>query len=761
MAEELNKCKSEEQVKKRLQDLLAETTVDYGKILALSNELTKFDKNNVRFSVDAGIISRLGEELVGKRDTAVAELIKNAYDADATIVKVVFMNAFWPGGTLIIDDNGLGMTQEQIIYGFMRLSSADKIHNPISPVYKRTRAGRKGIGRFAAQRLGEELTIITQTKESSSALKVTIHWSDFESDKNLYDIKNRIEQIPKEKEQGTELRIKGLRDGWSDAYVRRIYRSVSTLLQPYPLSQSFSGKEDPGFKTFFYRDVADDAHKVIDEISEITQFALAIIDTYVDDDGQAHWSLRSNQYDYYKESLIGKDPGLDTSKMDYVRGVHARIYYFIYENSLISGQKRNEIKAIAEEQGGIRLYRRGFRVLPYGEKGDDWLGLDESARRRSIVAPHQNTSFFGIVEIDNKGAEVFEETSSREGLIQNLAYDELVDYLYRVIISAVLKVAELRGRKGSAGQKDWKKKESTIRIDTAIEGLRSIVEQMNNGGEEFSDSLINKSSFYSQAKELIETIVVARKEEKEERQQLIDENNMLRVLAGTGLVIGEFIHEIKRFEPSFSADISVLRNRLEGNYSLLEKVREMEDKLYAFNAYTAYFDRTISRNVIRELEPINLKQQVNAFYSSIKNDLERARIDMAEPIYEGVGLITVPMHPSEWMSILFNLYTNAKKALKDRDNKRILIRCWKADGRVNLQFSDNGKGIPEEDRENIFNAFFTTSSPVGQGNEAFTGTGLGLTIIRDIVSSYNGTIQVVNPYYGYITTFELSIPAYK
>ena len=185
----------------------------------------------------------------------------------------------------------------------------------------------------------------------------------------------------------------------------------------------------------------------------------------------------------------------------------------------------------------------------------------------------------------------------------------------------------------------------------------------------------------------------------------------------------------------------------------------MEEKLNAFHSYTAYIDRTISRNVIRELEPINIKEQVNTFYKNIQNDIQRAHIDMSEPVFEGKGLITIPMHPSEWMSILFNLYTNAKKAMKDKDDRRLLIRCWKADGNVYLQFSDTGKGIPEEDWDNIFNAFFTTSSPVGRGSDSYTGTGLGLTIIREIVTSYSGEIKVVAPYLDYKTTFQISIPA--
>ena len=79
---------TESEVKEKLSHLLSQEYLDYSAILSLSSELIKFDKDNVRFSVDAGVIDRLGSELVAKQETAVSELIKNAYDADATYVKL-------------------------------------------------------------------------------------------------------------------------------------------------------------------------------------------------------------------------------------------------------------------------------------------------------------------------------------------------------------------------------------------------------------------------------------------------------------------------------------------------------------------------------------------------------------------------------------------------------------------------------------------------------------------------------------------------
>lgn len=126
------KSMKEEEIRNELSKVLEREPQNYGKILELSSELAAFDKNNVRFSVDAGVIDRLGKELVARHETAVSELIKNAYDADATYVELIFVDANVFNGTLTIEDDGHGMTKDQLINGFMKISSPDKIDNPVS-----------------------------------------------------------------------------------------------------------------------------------------------------------------------------------------------------------------------------------------------------------------------------------------------------------------------------------------------------------------------------------------------------------------------------------------------------------------------------------------------------------------------------------------------------------------------------------------------------------------------------------------------------
>ncbi|MHB1922584.1 MAG: ATP-binding protein, partial [Chitinophagaceae bacterium] len=231
-------------LKKQLSLELQKTNSNNNLIIQLTTDIMALDENEVRFSVDAGLINRLGKELVGRHETAVSELVKNAYDADALEVKLIFENAIQPGGTLYIKDNGLGMTRDQLINGFMRLSSSQKIHNPVSERYNRTRAGKKGIGRFATQRLGIKLTIITQTIDAVNAIKIIIQWDQFETDKNLQSITNQIVIIPKTKDEGTDLIIEGLREGWSDVMIKRVFRYTADLLQPFPLSKKKKKEEE-------------------------------------------------------------------------------------------------------------------------------------------------------------------------------------------------------------------------------------------------------------------------------------------------------------------------------------------------------------------------------------------------------------------------------------------------------------------------------------------------------------------------------------
>lgn len=767
-----------QEIKAEIEKLLQSETIDYSRFTSLSNELLKQDRDHVRFSVDAGIINRLGKELVGKAETAISELIKNAYDAEASYCNLVFVNAQRPCGILAIEDDGNGMTYDELINGFMRISSSDKVHRPVSPRYKRKKAGKKGIGRFAAQRLGKQLVIITQTEEDSQAIKASINWDDYVIDSDINEVTGQIEFVEKKRDHGTTLIIKDLYEGWSDAAILRAYRYTEDLLIPEPLSRERvewdKTRVDPGFKAFFYRERVSDNSKVVDEDIAFYDHALAVIDGYIDENGQGYWRFSSPKLGVeateYKK--IGKTRDNDSTVYNSAHSIHFKTYYFIYERSLIPGSLFTYVKNLGSEMGGIRLYRNGFRVPPYGEKDNDWLGLDESVRRKTYLFPHQNQSFFGFVEIDDASSDLFEETSSRQGLIENEALLEIEDFVYRSITTACQEVAALRNRKQTANQKDWEKKTPNQKMEEALTEFSDLIgEGRDDSGKSTSDGK-QKEEQRQRYQKVYEKIREGQEEQEKQTEQLLDKINMLRVLAGLGLAIGEFIHEIKYYFPGFTAEIDHLKKVLDNNLEALERVGTLETNLMAMKSYTTFFGSTISNNARRVLEPVNLKEEINNFEKVIVRDSKKANI-IVEDNRDDISVLlaemkTVPMHKSEWASIFFNLYTNAKKAIKKSANSNqghILIECAENQKDLVLDFSDNGCGVDESIRKHIFEAFVTTTSAAGQGSpdeEAYTGTGLGLSILHDMISSYGGSICLLeSPKNGYATTFRIEIPKEK
>ena len=745
----------ENKIREELKYTLETEPANYSKILKLSSELSKFDENNIRFSIDAGIINRLGKELVARHETAVSELIKNSYDADAKKVELTFIDSLDVGGVLTISDDGVGMTKEQLINGFMRLASSDKIHYPLSPIYKRKRAGQKGIGRFAAQRLGRQLTIITQTEDSKQALEVTINWDDFKNDQDLMFIGNKIEYKDRRpnKKSGTKLIIRNLRDKWTEAQIKRVYRYVSEILQPFPLAKVKLKTEDPGFNLICNRKEGDLAEVIANDNTMFFEHALAEITGFVDEDGYMKISVKSSRLNYSVKNVILNQ----NNPYKEIRNIFLKAYYFVYGVSDIPSQIESFIREKAKELGGIRLYRNGFRVLPYGEntKGisNDWLGLDASVRRRTILPTHANINFFGFIEISGQD-DKFEELSSREGLLENDAFKELTDFGYKVLTDAATKIASERGVKTRTNEKNWKK-EPEEAISEIIEELKNIIALF----KEDNDGIKEKLS------DVAQKLKEAHEEKKQKDKELLQEKNLLRILAALGLTIGEFIHEIKQYQAVLEADIENIKEHINKGSRGLEVSDRIRENLKSLSIYTSYFDETISENVQRELSPVELESAVLAFKKAIQNDLIKRKILFDYESKEAL-LYTCPMHKSEWASILLNLYTNARKAIQkaNRGNGSLYIEIGSTKKNVYLEFSDNGNGIPLENRDKVFNPFFTTSAPVGKisrNYEEMTGTGLGLKIVKDIITGYGGIIYVRDPIEGFSTTFRIELPCKK
>ncbi|KAA0126804.1 sensor histidine kinase [Chryseobacterium sp. SN22] len=696
----------------------------------------------ISFSVDAGIINRLGNELVGRAETAVSELVKNSYDADANKVTLRYINTDVEGGSLEIEDDGNGMTRQQLVNGFMRLSSPDKINYPISPVYKRTRAGKKGIGRFATHRLGKYLTIITKNKDSNKALKLTINWSKYEISENLTDIFNPIEELDNifSKGSGTKLIIEGLREAWSETQIRRVYRYVAELLQPDFISDrsknlniAQKGSDD----SFTVECLKQDRQEVI-SIANLDKMvfdnSLGVIEGYILD-GQGICEVKSTRFDIDDSIIIDGD----YSSLD---EIHFKAYYFIYNFDWYKGyvpkMEYNRIYSFGQDNGGIRLYRNGFRVLPYGERGNDWLSIEKGSAKGEDQAhvPFSNSNFFGFVEIVNSNNLTFEETSSREGLIENQAFNQLTDFIYKALRQAAQRINSERLAE--------KKKKS------------------NSSGSSDSTSNQTNNNYGKSAKQKLEDLKTGDNDDIiDDVIQEIEELEMMRVLAGIGLNIAEFTHEIRQFIPSFNGSLSFLATQ-DLIPEAKESITNLKENFNRFQSYTSYIDSTFTQNSSREKSPQLLPKVIEDFEKIIQYDRKGLNL-IIEKEFFGYNLYSRSMHPSEWTSVLYNFYTNSKKAIKRTKSEfgKIKIIGGREKGMVYIEFMDNGDGIAEENIEKIFNPFFTTSTPASPDsdlNEIATGTGLGLKIVKDIAESYLGNALVIPAESGYKTCLRFEVP---
>ena len=194
-------------------------------------------KNILKWRFDVSTFRLIGRDLITDRVTALFELIKNSYDANATEVTVTFDKVATLNSVSVISicDNGIGMSFEDIRDKWMVIGTSSKRRNPFSPApFCRRCVGEKGIGRFAVDKLGDQLNIITKQVGDKSWLNVYIDWREYFNQLNDYstsirlftEIENSYDYISTNELQksGTILKVTQARDVWAKKDIIRLLR---------------------------------------------------------------------------------------------------------------------------------------------------------------------------------------------------------------------------------------------------------------------------------------------------------------------------------------------------------------------------------------------------------------------------------------------------------------------------------------------------------------------------------------------------------
>lgn len=402
------------------------------------------EKEKVNFKTNILLKNIIGKELINDDNIAVLELVKNSYDAGAQKVEIYFKNVKGnlEASEIIILDDGVGMSREDITEKWLNIAYSDKKSSPYKKDQKtgrrRYQAGNKGIGRFSCDRLGAKLDLYTQ-KEGGELVVLSINWKEFEKEDlpkmQIQSVQFDLEDITTKEffvrtglqslNKGTTLHIKKLLSVWDADKILSLRRDLERLINP---NQAFE-KDDFFEISIFAKEFEDDDRKNIRsrKVSEVIngkienrvfsrlKFKTTYIELDIDELGQKiTTALFHNGQRVYQ--LVEKNFAFENLKRVKV------VIYFLNQYKKMFFRRETSISSV--DFGSIFLFINGFRVPPYGDRGNDWLGMDN--RKNQGQARYLATrDILGRIEItDLKGK--FEVVSSREGIVRNPMFTELV-----------------------------------------------------------------------------------------------------------------------------------------------------------------------------------------------------------------------------------------------------------------------------------------------------------------------------------------------
>ena len=364
----------------------------------------------MKFTASAAVVRRLGDQLIRRPRAAFFELVKNAYDADATEVTIRVETARRGEGRIEIRDNGSGMSEKDIREKWCRLASENKIAAPYTDRFRRRRLGAKGIGRFSAAKLGNRLKLTTRQVGSPQQGTLSLDFSQCTDDRDLTDIslhyregKPRATLI-----SGTIIRIERLRHDWTRRDIQALRRDLETLIDPETDDQTFhiilSVPEWPDLSGRL-------THPLVGQESHRLEFAVSTggeTSVAVSWDGQK------------KRKTTNSDPPV----FGPVRG---SIRYFA---SGVSSSGRKIGGSLEDTHLGLKIYRDRCRVRPYGEPKDDWLGLNTKRPDTGKPWSLRTDATAGSVHITTAQNPRLVDSSDREsGMDRNREFEAFVKFV--------------------------------------------------------------------------------------------------------------------------------------------------------------------------------------------------------------------------------------------------------------------------------------------------------------------------------------------
>ena len=536
---------------------------------------------SLAFKPRARLLRLLGDELIRDPNIAIFELVKNAYDADSSSAKVSMLNiADRKKGRIVVEDDGTGMDWETVTGVWFELGTDYRVKQRSnkdgrSPKFGRLPLGEKGVGRFAAGKLGDVVKLTTRARNQPEIV-IRINWNQLLKHEYMSDAHIRVTTRKptafKGGRTGTRIEISSLRDDWTRGMARNAHRSIASICSPFGDSGDFNPtlrlRPDYGWLT-----------GLLEPKTVIEQALFRASGTIHGLKNQGNFLT----YDYQFTPPLGMNrvEGREVTDTDYklpvtwdevegssrilsiadhnIGDVSFELFIFDLDPHTLSfatGDRRG-FRQFLNQNGGIRVYRDGIRVYNYGEPGDDWLDL--GGRRVNVPTRRlSNNIVIGGFFLDLENSSDLVEKTNREGFVESQSYRSFRD----AVMTAVDRITT-------------KRNEDKIRIRNAYakrrESLVEAIEDLREG--------LQRRGLSDELGPYVDLV---------EREYVAVRDRLLTA-AGAGLSLTVVIHEVEKgiqeLNKAVDRDVSVSRVR-----ELAKHLSELVDGL-------TYLTRSSGRRV--------------------------------------------------------------------------------------------------------------------------------------------------------------------
>ena len=658
------------------------------------------------FKPRARLLKLLGEQLIRDPNIALFELVKNAYDADASMAEVQLRNpSDMDTGTITVLDDGSGMTIDTVVDVWLQPGTdyreQQRDNQQRTPRFNRLPLGEKGIGRFAVHKLGEVVDLVTRAKDSPE-VHVHVDWSAIEDANFLSEFRVSVTEVETPevfvgRSTGTRIVVSRLNQSWTRGMVRSASRAVTALRSPFEQEGEFKVWLTLEPQTAWLDGLLD-----ADEVLEHALFRAS---------GRMSESSLQYSYEFTPYPAMTKVEGrsktrvvdLPLSRADDDRAgqrldlsevgdVAFEMRIFDRDPAVIKlgVQDRRGLGDFLNQNGGIRVYRDGMRVYDYGERGNDWLGLD-AARVQRPVQRIGNNIVIGAIYLDLDSSRGLQEKTNREGFVENRTYEEFRD----AVDFAVTQIAAERNDDKRRIRDAYSSGRTRVPVIDALAEVRERLEERDVRG-------------------LLPLIDRVERDYIEMRDQLL-------TAAGAGLSLVVVIHEVEK-------RIGELKYAIESDADKSRLTRLATDLAGMIDGLT-YLTRRSGRS--RESARVLANQALfNMAYR-----LEHHAVTVTNAFEDDAGF-DIRCTRRLIVSSLMNLIDNAMYWLDVRwaasSTKKELWIGPMADleGKPAIVVADNGPGF--QDPPELLIEPFTSRRPDGMG--------LGLHIAHEVMLAHDGRL---------------------